>query len=111
MNIAVRVRTAIEQAGVPIEGVSIGDAVDKATWTVRPSSLQASAQPTIDVFDPNDPAHSAWDAQQERDRELARKVIKALAIATHKRFKAQIGTDSTTAAQWEASLRAEYDAL
>lgn len=51
-------------------------------------------------------------AQETRDRDLAMKVIKALAIATHKRFKAGgVTGDTVTAAQWEAALRAEYDAL
>src|SRR3990167_4260762 len=41
--------------------VSIGDDANKATWTVRPSNLQVAAQPTIDAFDPNDPAHEQAD--------------------------------------------------
>lgn len=46
-----------------------------------------------------------------RDKDLARKAIQALAIAVHKRFKTQIPTDSTTAAQWNAAIAAEWDAL
>lgn len=52
-----------------------------------------------------------YDDVMVRDKALAVKALKALAIATHKRFKAVVPTDTTTAAQWEASLRAEYDAL
>ena len=46
-----------------------------------------------------------------RDQELARKAIVVLAVAIHKRFKAVVPTDTTTAAQWEAAVRAEWDAL
>lgn len=56
MNIATRLDGALKAAGVPISGVSIGDPNVKATWLVRPASLQAQAQPIIDAFDPNDPA-------------------------------------------------------
>src|SRR3990167_1311434 len=56
-NIAERLSRAIQAAGVAITSVSIGDVATKATWTVQPSSLQGAAQPTIDAFDVNDPAH------------------------------------------------------
>lgn len=52
---------AIRSAGVSIVSVSIGDPANKATWTVQPVSLQAAAQPTIDAFNPTDPAHTAAD--------------------------------------------------
>lgn len=41
--------------GLAIDGVSIGDPANKATWTVHPPNLQAQAQPFIDAFNPNDP--------------------------------------------------------
>lgn len=49
--------------------------------------------------------------QQKRDREIAAKVIQALALATHQRFKAQIPADPTTLAQWKASIVSAYDSL
>lgn len=52
---------AIKAAGVPITGVSIGDQADRTTWRVHPATLQAAAQPTIDAFDPTDPAHVTAD--------------------------------------------------
>lgn len=57
-TIAQSVDAAVRAAGVPIVGVSIGDPANKATWKVRPPSLQAAAQPTIDAFNPADPAHA-----------------------------------------------------
>lgn len=56
-NLAGRLDRAIKSAGVPIVGVSIGDPANKATWKVSPPSLQIAAQPTIDVFDVNNPAY------------------------------------------------------
>lgn len=111
MGLAGQVSRVLTQAGVIVESVSIGDAMDKRTWTVRPVNMQAAAQPHIDAFNPTDPSHALLEAQQELDQELAKKVIKALTIATHKRFKAQIATDSTTALEWQNAIRAEYDAL
>lgn len=111
MGLAPRLHYLLRQAGVFVESVSIGSDTNKATWKVSPVGLQSAAQSYIDAFDPADPSHAQWEAQQERDQELARKVIKALAIAVHKRFKAQIATDPTTAQQWQDAIRAEYDAL
>ena len=59
MNDAARLDRVLKAAGVPIVSVSIGRRTDKSTWTVQPSDLQAAAQPIIDAFDPNDPAHRA----------------------------------------------------
>jgi|TARA_R100001086_G_scaffold72621_2_gene34897 hypothetical protein len=38
-------------AGLAIDGVSIGTADDKTSWTVQPSAVQSAAQPIIDAFD------------------------------------------------------------
>ena len=51
-----RLYAVIVANGVPITQVSIGDGANKATWKVRPESLQPAAQPYINAFDPNDPA-------------------------------------------------------
>lgn len=59
---AARLDKAIRAAGVPITSVSIGDDANKATWTVQPSTLQVAAQPTIDAFNPADPAHAIAEA-------------------------------------------------
>lgn len=48
---------ALIAAGVPVVGVSIGDAANKATWTVQPADLQDEAQPIIDAFNASNPAH------------------------------------------------------
>ena len=44
MTIAESFDQSCRDAGLPITGVSIGDATDTSTWTVHPSTLQASAQ-------------------------------------------------------------------
>ena len=48
-----------------IDGISIGNATNKDTWKVFPSHLQTAAQPVIDAFNPDDPAHATaeLDAQ------------------------------------------------
>ena len=52
------------RAVVPsVDDVSIGDGTVRATWTVQPASKQVAAQPTIDSFDPDDPAHATADLQ------------------------------------------------
>ena len=55
---AERLTAALKAAGVDVVSVSIGDTAVRATWTVQPSTLQGAAQPTIDAFDVNDPAHA-----------------------------------------------------
>lgn len=50
MSIAARLQQHIIASGVAVTEVSIGSEGDKATWKVRPSSLQAQAQPVIDAY-------------------------------------------------------------
>ena len=64
--IADRVDAAIKRAGVAIVGLTIGDEREKATWRVQPPALQSAAQPTIDAFDPSNPA----DAQAALEAEV-----------------------------------------
>lgn len=59
IDVAAALERAIKAAGVPIAGVSIGDAANKATWAVRPPNLQAAAQPTIEAFNVVDLSHAA----------------------------------------------------
>lgn len=63
--LAERLDRFLKSLGLAIVGVSIGDGSNKATWKVSPSSLQPSAQPHIDAFDPNDPTivQAELDAQ------------------------------------------------
>ena len=56
-NIAARLDRVLRAAGLAIDGVSIGDEANRATWKVVPVSLQAAAQPHIDSFNPDDPVH------------------------------------------------------
>lgn len=65
-----RLHAAILAAGVPIQGVSLGETGNKATWKVAPSSLQAAAQPTIDAFDPADAALATADLDEAVKRDL-----------------------------------------
>ena len=60
---ATKLTRVLQVAGIAIEGVS-PDATAPGGYRISPSSLQAAAQPYIDVFNPNDPAHetAALDA-------------------------------------------------
>jgi len=51
LDIASTLYGQITTAGINIVSLSIGNVDDRATWTVLPANLQASAQPTIDAFD------------------------------------------------------------
>jgi len=54
-----RLLAALRTAGLAVTNVRIGDVEKKASWTVEPANLQSSAQPVIDAFCPEDPAHDA----------------------------------------------------
>lgn len=64
-NIAARLDRVLKALGISIVGVSIGSDGNKATWTVHPPALQASAQAHIDAFNPDDPAHLDADLDIE----------------------------------------------
>lgn len=55
----------LKQAGLQIDGVSIGDPHDKSTWRVHPRALQGVAQPYIDAFDPANPIHATTALQEQ----------------------------------------------
>lgn len=61
VDLATRLDRTLRAAGLAIIGVSIGDPLNRATWKVQPVSLQATAQPTIDTFNPD--AVSVIDAE------------------------------------------------
>ena len=48
-NFAARLQTELVDAGIPVVGVSIGENMNTATWTVQPPTLQGSSQPYIDA--------------------------------------------------------------
>ena len=51
-------------------------------------------------------------AARVRDRALDEsRALKALALATHQRFKASVPGDTITPAQWQQMLKAAYDSL
>ena len=105
-NLAARLSTALTAAGVPIVSLSIGEYAVKATWQVQPSSLQAQAQPIIDAFDPDDPAHETADLQQAASLEVDRRFMAAYTWVLLKR---QFPTD--TDAQTKTKLKAMRDAV
>lgn len=51
-RLAAHLQRTLLAAGVAVVSVTVGDSGNRATWKVQPVSLQATAQPTIDAFDP-----------------------------------------------------------
>ena len=68
------------------------------------SAVVAKTSGEIQSYDTN-------TANAVRDGQIRQQLFFALAIAIHKRFKRLIPTDTTTAAEWEAAIRNEWDAL
>lgn len=98
-----RLVRAIAAAGVPILSVDIGSESDKSTWRVQPPERQAEAQPTIDAFDVNDPAHVVTEKDAEIDNLPA---LRALAEATF-----ELKSNAWSKSQFLARIKAIYRAL
>ena len=94
-TLAARLSGTLQAAGVPVVSVSIGDSADKATWTVQPSELQAAAQPIIDAFNPDDPAHETAAKDAEVKAEVDRRFMAAYSWVLLKRMF-PVDTDAQT---------------
>lgn len=68
-NLALRLQNMLAEAGVGTPEipptVRIGRRDDKSTWRTHDPSLQVAAQPIIDAFDPNDPAHVTAELDEQ----------------------------------------------
>ena len=91
-----RVARAITAAGVPVVGVVIGDEANKTTWTVQPSTLQAAAQPTIDAFNVNDPAHEQAELDVQVKAELDAQRLTSAVVWTILKQMYPTDTDAQT---------------
>lgn len=89
---------------VPVVGVAVVDPADKATWTVQPESLQATAQPLIDAFVMPTPQQLADEAAQ---RETDLRILRAIVIELH----AIIPAPKPTLVQLRQSIIDRYKAL
>ena len=98
---AERVKQAILSAGVPIEDISIGSDSDRSTWRVRPTSLQAQAQPVIDAYVPPTPNTLLDEFAEQR---IAEKALMATAQALWECIPAP----TMTKAQLKARAKAIY---
>ena len=102
INVIAALTRAIQAAGVAITGVS-PDASAPGGYRVSPTSLQSAAQPIIDAFNPNDPAHVIAQKDAEID---GLKALRALAEATF-----ELKTNTWTKAQFLARVKAIYRGL
>lgn len=62
VNAVARLERALKAAGLAVVGVS---PVAGGGWKVWPDALQPAAQPIIDAFDPNAPAHETAEREAE----------------------------------------------
>jgi hypothetical protein len=99
---ATRLDRAIKAAGIAITGVS-PDVTAPGGYRVYPENLQAVAQPIIDAFNPNDPAHLTAEQDAEIDN---LKALQALARATF-----ELKTNAWTLAQFRDRIKAIYRSL
>lgn len=103
-TLAARLDAAIRAAGVPIDGVSIGNEQNRATWRVVPASLQAQAQPIIDAFVVPTPDQVKDEAAI---RDVDAKALKAVVMEIYP----YLGAGKPTLAQLRANILARYKAL
>jgi len=101
-NLAQYLDTAMQAAGVPIIGVSVGHASDRSTWTVQPASLQAQAQPIIDAFVMPTAAQLAEKAIDATSRQKDIMAMVAFALQA----KDPVAWAATTPAQKRAAVLA-----
>ena len=94
-NVAARLVAVLQTAGVPIIDVSIGDRANKATWRVYPADQQSAAQPIIDAFNPDDPAHETAAKDAEVKAEVDRRFMAAYSWVLLKRMF-PVDTDAQT---------------
>ena len=101
--IAQRLDRALRAAGLTVVSVSIGRRDDRATWRVQPSSLQAQAQPIIDAFDPDDPAHAAAELDAEVTSDLDSKRLTSAVVWTMLKQMFPADTDAQTKTKFEVA--------
>lgn len=85
-NVAARLDRFLRSQGFAIIGVSIGNPLDKNTWTVQPPELQAAARAAIRAFVADDPSHAKAEAAAQADDVLQRADVKAIIGLLEKRF-------------------------
>lgn len=99
-----RVHDAIVAAGVPITGVSIGSAANKATWFVTPTNLQSAAQPTIDAFNLLDPTHLRGEADAEVGADTLAADLLAAMLRHWPAIQAEITAGTYQEARWRERI-------
>lgn len=109
-TLAARVHRAITNAGISIVSVVIGETANKATWLVQPTSLQAAAQPTIDAFNPDDPAYAAADLDAEVKRSVDSERLTSAVVWTILKQMFPADTDAQTKTKYGVARTRIIDA-
>lgn len=88
-----RLYLVLVQAGIPITGVS---PLDGGGYRVSPPSLQATAQPLIDAFNPDDPAHVLAEADADAKRAVDAERLSSAIVWTILKQMYPADTDAQT---------------
>lgn len=100
-DLARRLDQHLRDAGLAIDGVSIGDPAERSTWRVHPASLQADAQPLIESYTPPTPADVL---NEEAARDIDERKLRAVVLALYE----CIPVPTMTKAQLRARMIAIY---
>jgi hypothetical protein len=114
LSVSSALHRAVQAAGIPITGVSIGAQNDRTTWRIEyngaSNAQKIAGAALIQSFDLADSSVVAREADAAA-KDLDDRKLQALAVAVHKRFKQFVPADTMTVSQWKKSLRDEFDAL
>ena len=97
---------ALKQAGVPIQGVEIGDPLNRSTWVIHfdeaaSPAQRAAAKNVLDAF------VAPSDADEDAIAEVDAKILKAIVTELH----AALPQPKPTLAQLRNNIIARYKAL
>jgi hypothetical protein len=117
--VAERLTRALQQAGIPVDGVSIGRPDDKSTWRVDYAPA-ATAQHRVDgdalksSFNPDDPAVVTSEKAAQAasaDTDLLLQAVAQVDFEERQKLTVKAGQTLLTAAQCKARIRAVYQSL
>ena len=109
-NLAARLDRAIKAAGVAIDGIS-PDPAAPGGWRVSPPHLHAAAQPTIEAFNPNDPAHEQAELDAQVKTALDTEHLTSAVVWTVLKQMYPADTDAQTKTKYGVARRRVIDAF
>lgn len=108
--VAARLTRAIRLVCPAIVSVRIGDRLDRVTWRVLPDDQQSCAQPIIDAFDQDDPAHEQAELAAEVTAALDTERLTSAIVWTILKQMFPADTDAQTKTKYLAARTKMIDA-